>query len=382
MTRTEPRPAPATLISQFRRDPAAQAAYFLAAPTLRSLVLDVHREDDRARLLREVSTGLADPRQKWIPPTYFYDERGSLLFEEITSLPEYYLTRGEESILRRVVPDLARQLQPEQLVELGSGSSAKTRLFFDAYDARQQALTYAPIDVSRSMLQASAEQLQQEYGALRVLGLAGQYEDALAVLPPAANRLIFFLGGTIGNFTEGMQAQFFSRLVGGMERGNHLLLGYDRQPHPGKPVADIVAAYNDHQGVTAAFNLNLLTRLNRDLGMDFHLPDWSHRAVYDDDRHRIEMHLVSRCEQVVTLPAGGRSYRFAPGESILTEISRRFDPQGLADWLAEFGLQRVGQWSDDNAYFGLILLRLGRGGQRHGGNLRAPGSGTGSHSQR
>ncbi len=328
---------------------------FLASDSPRVRVIEVPVGDLRERMRQDVLAGLDDPVMPSIPPTYFYDAEGSTLYEQITRLPEYYPTRTEARLLRRIVPCLADILEVKELVELGSGSSAKTRVILDAFQASDRPLTYIPIDISRTILRRTANTLAHAYPALRVLGLAAPFEDALSLLPPKPDRLLLFLGGTLGNFSATAQDAFFTALSGAMVPGNHLLLGFDRRAHAGKPVSVIEAAYNDRQGVTARFNVNLLTRLNRELGADFRVERWRHRALYNVSEHQIEMWLDSQADQTVHL--AGRTYRFRAGEGILTEISRKFDPEELAASLAGQGLVMRACWMDARESYGLLLLR-------------------------
>lgn len=325
-------------------------------------LLRVGQASTRERMLRDVAAGLGDPDaapaqrlQRSIPPTYFYDAEGSRIYEDITALPEYYPTRTEAALLADLGPGLMARLAPRELVELGSGSSTKTRAFFDS--CRRDPLRYVPIDVSCSMLDETGRALRRDYPFLRVLALCGPYEDALATLPPSPGRLLLFLGGTIGNFAPPQQEQFFSFLARRMAAGSHLLLGFDRRAHEGKPAQVIHDAYNDAQGVTARFNLNLLAHLNRELQADFDLSRWSHRAVYNPVEHQIEMYLVSGAAQQVRIAALGRSYRFAAGETILTELSRKFDPEELAGWFSRRGFRCIEHFTDRARYFGLLLLQ-------------------------
>lgn len=348
-------------LSQAEMHPLMQVSGFLRGDDTGPRVVPVNRGDGAARMRREVHTGLSDARQPWLPPTYFYDGRGSALYEAITQLPEYYPARTEAALLASIADELAELTRPAEVVELGSGSSTKTRAILDAVGARARTLTYAPLDVSPTALEAAARQLVAEYPLMRVLGLAGQYEDGFRALPPGPDRLFVFLGGTIGNFRPEAQAAFFAKLGAVMRPGNQLLLGFDRRPHPGKPAAVVEAAYNDSLGVTAEFNLNMLAHLNAELDGDFDLSLWAHRAVYNEADSRIEMYLTSLEDQVVTLEALGRSYVFERGARILTELSRKFEPTELAGWFEERGFQAVRQWTDDRAYMGLMLLeRRGR----------------------
>ncbi|MNX29730.1 Histidine-specific methyltransferase EgtD [compost metagenome] len=312
-------------------------------------------EDLRDRMRREVLAGLADPRGPTIPPAYLYDARGSELYEQITALPEYYPTRTEARLLTQVAPLLAERLAIRQLVELGSGSSAKTRLLLDAFEAGRRGLTYVPIDISRELLGLTAEQLVEAYPGMRVLAIAAPFDEAVALLPPCEHRLVLFLGGTLGNFPQKQQEAFFRGLHAAMTPGNHLLLGFDRRAHAGKPVSILHAAYNDAQGVTSQFNENLLIRLNRELGADFDAARWRHRATYEVPAHQIAMVLESQGDQEVRV--AGRAFRFRAGEGILTEVSRKFDPEELALWLAERGFARQACWTDAEETYGLMLLR-------------------------
>lgn len=332
---------------------------FLAADSPRVAVLESPSESLLVRMRRDILEGLRDPRDRAIPPIYFYDAKGSALYEAITALPEYYLTRKEAALLRQIAPLLAESLPVTELVELGSGSSTKTRILLDAFQEGDRPLTYIPIDVSRDFLRSVAEALVEEYPALRVLGIAAPFEDALALLPPAEGRLFLFLGSTIGNFSPSQQVAFVSHLRQAMSPGNDLLLGFDLRAHGRKPAAFIQSAYADPQGVTARFNLNLLERLNRELGADFALQNWRHQARYAESGDRIEMRLVSTRPQAVHV--AGRAFHFEAGEGILTEISRKFDPEELAAWFSERGFVASACWLDAEETYGLMLLRRQEG---------------------
>lgn len=319
-------------------------------------VLKLQHEDAMARMRADVAAGLGS-HPTCIPPAYFYDARGSALYEEITHLDAYYPTRTEATLLERLAPMLARTLGNPEIVELGSGSSRKTRVLLDAFTNEGQASTYVPIDVSESMLFETAQRLVEQYPSLRVMGLAGQFEDALDMLPPSSQRLVVFLGGTLGNFTPTYQEAFFARLGECMAPGSHLLLGFDRRPHARKPASRIQAAYNDAEGFTARFNLNLLERLNRELGADFRLEAWAHRAHYNPVEHQVEMYLESREDQEVTLDALGLRVRFEAQECILTEISRKFDPSELAGWFEDRGYRAIQHWTDERQDFSVMLFK-------------------------
>ncbi|HEX6617860.1 MAG TPA: L-histidine N(alpha)-methyltransferase [Gemmatimonadales bacterium] len=303
-----------------------------------------------SRMLAEVAAGLAAP-QKELPPKYFYDRRGSELFEEITRLPEYYLTRAERGLLERWMPVLIPRLGARTLVELGAGSAVKTRLILDAMRGAGLAMLYVPIDVSAEFLARTAERLGQEYPELDVEPAVADISEELALpcdLPRPA--LFAFLGSTIGNFAPVEAARLLARVRRHMLPGDHLLLGVDLR----KDVARIEAAYNDSRGVTADFNRNMLLVLNRELGAEFDPDAFEHRAFYDTATHRIEMHLVSSRAQRVAVPGIGR-VSFAAGESIRTEISCKYDRASVGELFAEAGVRPALWQSDPEELFALVV---------------------------
>lgn len=325
-----------------------------------SMVLEISADEGDRHIADEIRAGLDDPRQPWISPTYLYDEAGSQIYEAITRLPEYYPARTEAMILTEAAPWLAAHFPVRTMFELGSGSSTKTQPLIEAVLRRGAPLTYMPIDVDGQMLQASARHVLAKFPGLKVIGLAGRFELALRVLPPQPEMLAVFLGGTIGNFTPEAMEAFVAQLAGALPPGGHLLLGFDRRAHARKPAAVIRAAYDDAAGVTARFNRNALAHLNRVIGSDFVPARWQHVARYDEAAHQIEMYLESLCEQVVAIPRLDRRYAFAKGQRILTEISRKFDPDELVAWFRARGYAPIKRWSDPRDYFGLLLLeRLG-----------------------
>jgi len=327
----------------------------LADTTPGSRVVRLARETAEARFQAAVARGLS-ARPRAIPPACLYDARGSALYEAIVELPEYYPARTEEALLGAITTELAALLRHHEVVELGSGSSWKTRRILAAMGAGARPLTYVPVDVNPGMLAASGAALCEAFPGLAVRGLASRFEDALASLTPAPARLFVFLGGTIGNLSPDEQDALFNAMARAMGPGSHLLLGFDRRAHAGKPAQLIHLAYNDARGVTAEFNLNLLVRLRRELGATIRLESWSHQAFYDSDLHRIEMHLRALEAQVVAIPSLGLEVAFEAGEGILTEISRKFDPDELAAWCAACGFAVVASWSDPAERFGLLLL--------------------------
>ena len=293
---------------------------------------------------------------KSLPARYFYDDRGSELFEQICELPEYYLTRTETAILQKCAVEIARITNICELVELGSGSSTKTRILLDAYHQLGYPLRYIPIDVSAGILETSARQLLADYDSLQVHALASTYELALQQLIPRQlpSRMICFIGSSLGNLTPQECNVFFSRIVSALEIGEYFLLGIDLQ----KPKHLLEAAYNDSQGVTAAFNLNMLEHLNWRFEGDFDVTQFEHWAFYDETQAQIEMHLQSRRSQTVQLCALDLTVEFQRSETILTEISRKFDLNAIQQELSSQGLKPLQVWTDPNQWFGLLLCQL------------------------
>ncbi len=315
----------------------------------------------------DVRRGLtADP--KFLLAKYFYDELGSRLFEAITALPEYYVTRAETEILAAHAAEMAAAVAgPLRLVELGSGDARKTRLLIGALLARQETLEYLPIDVSESALERSGEELAAEHPGLRVTGYVADYRDALAALAapatalggapeaePArrARTLILFLGSTLGNLNPDDQLALFREVRAVLAPGDGFLLGTDLR----KPLAELIPAYDDALGVTAAFDLNLLLRINRELGGDFDLAAFRHLARYDERDHRIEMHLESRIPQRVRIAALDLEIELAAGETIWTESSYKFSLEQVAHLGSESGFHLARTWTDAGRRFGSHLL--------------------------
>lgn len=302
------------------------------------------------RMLAEVAAGLSAP-QKELPPKYFYDHRGSELFEQITRLPEYYLTRAERELLEHWMPRLVPALGSRTLVELGAGSAEKSRIILDAMRAAGTAELYVPIDVSAAFLRETADQLRGEYPGLTVIPAVADISEELNVPRGLTSPvLLAFLGSTIGNFHPSAATQLLTRVRGIMWAGDRFLMGADLR----KDVRLIEAAYNDSQGVTAEFNRNMLLVLNHELGSDFDVSTFAHRAFYDTTAHRIEMHLVSTRRQTVEIPGIGE-VQFARGESIRTEISGKHDIPSLAALFSAAGL-RLESWKTDPEHrFALVV---------------------------
>ncbi len=293
---------------------------------------------------------------KTLPPKYFYDDRGSVLFEQICELPEYYPTRTEAAILQQYASEIAQMTGACELVELGSGSSTKTRLLLNAYETLGYPLRYVPIDVSAGILESSARQLLADYPSLQVQGLVSTYEVALQQLTPTQlpSRMIIFLGSTIGNLNSQECDVFFSQIKAALNPGEYFLLGVDLQ----KPKPLLEAAYNDSQGVTAEFNLNVLEHLNQRFQGNFDTQLFEHWAFYNDELHQIEMHLRCLKAHTIRLEALDLTVEFETGETIMTEISRKFDLDVMQQELRAKGLNFLKAWTDPNQWFGLILCQL------------------------
>ena len=312
--------------------------------------LDINYDDGQ-----DVVQGLTK-KQKTLPARYFYDAKGSQLFEEICELPEYYPTRTEASILEQYAKEIAQTTGHCELIELGSGSSTKTRLLLDAYHNNQYPTYYMPIDVSGSILEASAKQLLQEYTNLKIRGQVGTYQQALNNLPSSilSNKMIFFLGSSLGNFTAQECDRFFTQIVEVLNPGDYFLLGIDLQ----KPLNILEPAYNDAQGVTAAFNLNMLSHLNWRFGSNFDLDLFKHRAVYNSSKNQIEMYLYCQKNHAVYFENLDLSVEFTAGTSIQTEISRKFNLEQMQQYLTTMGLKYLKSWSDSQKWFGIILCQV------------------------
>ncbi|WP_030242488.1 L-histidine N(alpha)-methyltransferase [Streptomyces sp. NRRL S-350] len=288
---------------------------------------------------------------KWLPPKWFYDARGSELFEEITRLPEYYPTRAERAILTARAGEIAAATGARTLVELGSGSSEKTRLLLDALRALGTLETYVPVDVSESALTAAGAALAAEYPGLAVHGVLADFTARLGLPPEGGPRLVAFLGGTLGNLLPEERAAFLSRLRAALDPGDFLLLGTDLVKDP----AVLVAAYDDASGVTAEFNRNVLNVLNRELGADFDPGAFEHVALWDAEREWIEMRLRSLRSQTVKIPALDLPVHFEQGEELRTEVSAKFRRERVDEELAAAGLRLDHWWTDPEGRFGLSL---------------------------
>jgi L-histidine Nalpha-methyltransferase len=297
-----------------------------------------------------VLTGLtATP--KTLPPKWFYDARGSELFEAITRLPEYYPTRAEAEVLADRADEIAALSGAHTLVELGSGSSEKTRLLLDALRSGQTLREIVALDVSESALESSVAFLRSAYAPATVHGIVGDFTQHLALLPGAEPRMVVFLGGTIGNLVPAERAKFLSALRDNLDAGEYLLLGTDLVKDP----PTLVAAYDDEAGVTAEFNRNVLHVLNRELSADFDVPAFEHVARWDPAEEWIEMRLRASRAMAVDIRALDLTVHFDEGEEMRTEVSAKFRPARVATELAEAGFTLTKWWTDKSGRFGVSL---------------------------
>jgi len=305
----------------------------------------------RQQMVRDVRQGLTKS-PKELSPKYFYDERGSELFEEITQLPEYYLTRAERSLLEQRIPGIIAAVRPCSLVELGAGSANKTRLIIDAMRASGCAECYVPIDVSKDFLEATGLQLRADYPDMNITPVVSDITEPFALPVLSSPTLVAFLGSTIGNFPREPAIRLLSHVARTMGPSDRFLLGADLRKDP----EIINRAYNDSKGVTAAFNLNILHRLNRELGADFPVSDYEHKAFYSSEQHRVEMHLIARSAHKVVIPEIGE-IQFREGETIRTELSYKYDRPTLEDILKAAGLVMEKWMPADDGSFALALAR-------------------------
>ena len=317
--------------------------------------IDSHLDGTEERsLANDVLDGLTRPFKE-LPPKHFYDARGAELFDQICELPEYYPTRAERAILVERADELAELTGAVELVELGSGTAAKTRVLLDALQAAGTLERYIPVDVTESMVRDCAEELTSEYPGLRVHGVIGDFERHLDQVPAAAGpRIVAFLGGTIGNFPPGSRRRVLRQIAGLLGPADHLLMGTDLVKDP----SVLEAAYDDAQGVTAEFNRNVLRVLNRELRADFDPEDFDHVALFDTQNEWIEMRLRARREHTTLVRDLDLPVHFDLGEELRTEISAKFTPQRLQSDLSAAGLELVRWLTDPDELFALSLSRI------------------------
>jgi L-histidine Nalpha-methyltransferase len=317
-------------------------------------VVDVHLipADAERSLHRDALLGLTS-NPKVLAPKWFYDSRGSELFEQITRLPEYYPTRAERSILDAHAGDIARHTGARTLVELGSGSSEKTRLLLDALREAGTLRQYVPLDVSETALREAVSAIHADYPSLAIHGVVADFTQHLDRIPGQSPRVIAFLGGTIGNFLPNERSVFLSELHDTLQAGDWLLLGTDLVKDPGV----LVPAYDDAAGVTADFNRNILAVLNRELGADFDLDNFEHVAFWDPENEWIEMRLRATKQASITIWELALDVVLQAGEEIRTEISAKFRRDGVERELAKAGFDMDSWWTDPEGRFALTLAR-------------------------
>ena len=304
-----------------------------------------------ADIFEDAREGLLQPPRS-LPPKYFYDDIGSELFEQITETSEYYPTRTEDALLATYAETIIKTTVPDQILELGSGSSRKTRRLFDACQSLNLPCSYAPMDVCEAMLLQAADELHASYPWLPVTPLVGDYHAGLTNLPGFdGKRLFVFLGSTIGNFEPQDARDFLAEVADCMNTGDSLLLGADRV----KNSAVLEAAYNDSDRITAAFNLNVLNVLNRELDAHFDPAQFEHNAVFNEEKQRIEMQLISKTAQRIAIDALDTELVLEKNEAIRTEVSHKFTPSSLKQLLQDSGLTLRSHYQPDNGYFSLLL---------------------------
>lgn len=321
-----------------------------ATPVLLPTAVHLSADDVRRALRADVGRGLtASPKE--LPPKWFYDARGSALFEEITRLEEYYPTRREREVLTAVAPAVAELTGAGALVELGSGSSEKTRLLLDALRDLGTLERYVPVDVSEAALGEAAAALAADYPGVTVAPVVADFERHLSLLPREGRRLVAFLGGTIGNLPPGPRARFLAELAGTLAPGDALLLGTDLVKDRGR----LLRAYDDARGITADFNRNVLRVLNRELGADFDVEAFEHVAAWDEREEWVEMRLRSARAQRVQVSALDLEVAFAAGEEMRTEISAKFRRERVEAELTAAGLALRAWWTDPAGDFAVSL---------------------------
>jgi len=311
--------------------------------------------DSKSELIADVRLGLSKPGQKELPSKYLYDSIGSALFEVISVLPEYGLTRADERLLQRHSEDIVARLTPPTTVaELGSGSGKKTRWMLEAL-SRHQHIKYCPIEISRTALTMCERELG-DIDSVSIVGFEREYLDGLLEVAARRNQgeqlLVLFLGSTIGNFERPADVKFLRQMRDILQTGDALLLGTDLE----KPIDQLLAAYDDSLGVNAAFNLNLLSRINRELDADFVLDQFEHVVRFNQYAGSVEMHIRSRRDQTVTIPAADRSVRFAEGETIWTESSHKYSLMEILNLADSAGFRCDSHWIDEEWPFAENLL--------------------------
>ncbi|HVM66033.1 MAG TPA: L-histidine N(alpha)-methyltransferase [Acidimicrobiales bacterium] len=326
----------------------------MTVPPRGEFSIEVHLSPDQlAKALQEEAAFGLTSSPKQLAPTWFYDERGCELFEQITTLPEYYPTRTERAIIEAHADEIASVSGATTLVELGSGTSAKTRLLLDAFARAGTLQRFVPFDVAEGTLRTAAATVATEYPGVKVHAVVGDFRQHLELLPRDGPRVVAFLGGTIGNFRPAERGELLATLTRTLSPGESFLVGTDLVKDRGR----LVAAYDDAAGVTAEFNRNVLRVLNQSLGADFDVDAFEHVARFNEHEEWIEMWLRSRQRQQVRIRTLGLGVAFEEGEGMLTEVSAKFRPEGVNAELRAAGLSPLATWTDPGGDFALTLAR-------------------------
>ncbi|MGC9342807.1 MAG: L-histidine N(alpha)-methyltransferase [Bacteroidales bacterium] len=313
-------------------------------------ITNLLESENNSIIIADIFSGLT-AEKKYISSKYFYDKTGSKLFEGITRLPEYYPTRTEKSILSRVAPDIIAFHGTPQIIELGSGDCSKICILLDAFqEGGFESISYYPVDVSKAAVIQSSEELIDKYPGLRVHGIVADFMKHLDALPDGSNRLICFFGSTLGNLGEKEATDFICRVKHFMKKGDSFLLGLDIV----KDVRTLELAYNDNQGITDAFNKNILSVVNNLATTNLHPEDFKHSAFFNSERSRIEMHLVALKDLVIESPHFSKKITLKKGETIHTENSRKFTKEDIRQLANDSGLSIKGIHTDDNEWFSLV----------------------------
>ena len=304
------------------------------------------------KIRKEIIKGLTS-KQKYISSKFFYNEKGSKLFEDITRLPEYYPTRTEKQILKEIAPELMSNLHNIDIVELGSGDCSKISILLKSIPTENlETVNYIPVDVSKSAIYESAQSLMEIFPGLSINGLVADFMNQLEIIPDNRKRMFCFLGSTIGNFTKDVTNDFLKNLSNNMNSGDTLLLGVDLV----KPIQILHDAYNDSQNVTANFNKNILNVINDLIDSDFDINDFEHKAFFNQKKSRIEMHLIAYKDVTITLPYSKSKIEISKGENIHTENSYKYTPEKIIEFENISGLKIKETYTDPNNWFALVLF--------------------------
>ncbi len=316
-------------------------------------IFELPAKDSFATLQQDVRGGLFE-RPRSLPPKYFYDDQGSKLFDAICRTQDYYPTRTELALLQKHIAEVINVVKPNSCTELGAGTSAKTELILSKLNSSLDAFTYLSIDVCEEVLIESAHRLLNKYANLRIEAVIGEYSPAIQAAPKLASPSLYaFIGSSIGNFTEQESIELLSEVANKMTAEDYFLIGMDRV----KDKQVLERAYDDSEGVTAKFNLNVLNVLNYKLGANFDLSKFLHQAIYNEKQQQIEMYLISQCDQEISFPTFKKTIKLEKGEKILTEVSRKYTKSSIKNLLKNSGLKEAMHFEPSNEYFSLVLAK-------------------------